>query len=63
MATKTPKSDVVTWIDADGRKHTGSRDGEAYRKHLLEQESKAKSAKKPAEKPAEATAPAVSGGK
>lgn len=30
-------SELVTWKDSDGRKHTGARSGSAYKQHLAEQ--------------------------
>ena len=40
-ATKAEaKSDVVHWTDENGRKHTGSRHGSAYREHARGQAKK-----------------------
>ncbi|QBI97702.1 hypothetical protein SEA_DOGFISH_13 [Gordonia phage Dogfish] len=33
---ETP-SELVTWEDSEGRKHTGARSGSAYKRHLAEQ--------------------------
>ncbi|QWY82288.1 hypothetical protein SEA_PHISHY_14 [Gordonia phage Phishy] len=36
------KSDLVTWKDSDGNRHTGARNGSGYKRHLAQEKLAAK---------------------